>query len=222
MNYTSSIFSRNRTKPLKILIISTLLFLVLAQGQARACTLKNAQDQFTTLNELFQIYQQERTSYLSKGQEISGDLQSKQLELSTATAGIRKLFALAIERKSGMKASDPVDVEICNRYEQLMNTHAPALKIKRIITLVLPVMEPEKQKPAVCVKKNIRKRFGIAVRKQRKLTIAGKINRKEQIAYLNIASKFIKNAKSDFQLACQNLHDYEKHLASEKSDQPEG
>ncbi len=222
MDYTSSIFSCNRTKPLKNLIISTLLFSVLAQDHAHACTLKNAQDQFATLNKLFQIYQQERTSYLSKGQEISGDLQSKQLELSTATADIRKLFALAVENKPDMKADDPVGIEICDRYEQLMNTHAPALKIKRTIALVLPVTESEKEKPAVCVKNNIRKRFGIAVRKQRKLSIAGKINRKEQIAYMNIASKFIKNAKSNFQQACQNLHEYEKHLASEKSDQPEG
>ena len=94
--------------------------------------------------------------------------------------------------------------------------------IKRTITIVLPVIEPEKEKPAVCVKNNIRKRFGIAVRKQRKLTIAGKINRKEQIAYLKIATKFIKNAKRDFQLACQNLHDYEKNLTSEKSDDQDG
>ncbi len=207
---------------MKILIISTLLFSVLVQDHAHACTLKNAQDQFSTLNKLFQIYQQERTSYSSKGQEIPGDLQNKQLELSKVTASIRKLFALEVAKNTDIKASDPVGIEICDRYEQLMNTHAPALKIKRTIPLALPVIEPKKEKPPICVQKNIRKRFGIAVRKQRKLTIAGKINRKEQIAYLKIATKFIKNAKSNFRQACQNLHDYEKHLANEKSDDQDG
>ena len=222
MDYTSSTSFYTRAKPLKNLFISTLLFSALAHSHAHACTLKNAQDQFTTLNKLFQIYQNERTSYLSKSQEVPSDLQSKQLELSKTTADIRKLFALEVEKKTDMKASDPVDVEICNRYEQLMNTHAPALKIKRTITIDLPVIGPEKEKPPVCARNNIRKRFGIAVRKQRKLTIAGKINRKEQIAYLKIATKFIKNAKSDFQQACQNLHDYEKHLTSEKSEDLDG
>ena len=220
MDYTVSIFSSNWIKSLKIFIFSSLLIFSLAQGNVRACTLKDAQAQFSTLNKLFQIYHQERTSYKKLGQKIPAELTTKQRELSKTSARIRKLFAVEVEKKNNLQASDLVNADICNHYNRLMETHAGGLDIKRTTTVLLPAIEKEKQ--PVCDKKNIRKRFGIAVRKQRKLTIAGKINRKEQISYLKMATKFIKNAKSDFKKACHNLHQYEKHLASEKRDDQDG
>ena len=196
----------------------------MAHSQAQSCTLKDAQQQFSILSELFHIYRNEALVLVNENKNIPENLKAKQQELSKTTADIRKLFAKDIEKKSHLAADDPVNPIICNRYNLLMQSHASALKNRPSVkvTVLLPQIEPEKAKEPACEEENIRKRFGDAVRKKRQLTIAGKITRKEQISYLEIATRFVENARNDTIEACHNLHEFEQQLAGEKADQPEG
>ena len=195
-----------------------LAFVALAPVKANACTLRDAREHLSSLNSLFQIYNREITSYKKQKRPVPKRLSEKRQALQAGTANIRKLFMLEVAQKADMKPDELVDIKICQQYDSVMKRNAWNRTRSKTVTLPLPVLKPEEEKEPACKKNEIRKRFGAAIRQQRKLTIAGKINKKEQIAYRKLATRFIKNATSDIKKACHTLHEYEKSLAAEKAD----
>ncbi len=170
-----------------------------------ACTLREAQDNFSRLNRIFHVYSRQIAEYTRQGKKAPDMLVAKHRELIDVSAAIRKLFSKEIEKNAHMKRDEEVDPEICKRYKGLIARHAANM--------------PEKQvQPRLCRSENMGNRFGAAVRKQRQLRIAGKISKKEQIEYLNIAREIRANTDTNFERACQALYRYEDKLKAEETD----
>ena len=189
---------------MKFPVILSIVLLAFAPGMASACTLKNAQDNFSLLNDVFLVYTRQIDEYSKHGEKAPDSLVAKHRELITVSASIRKLFAREIEKNSHMKLADDVDPLICQRYLALIEKHKSSVPVKTALA--------KKEKPKVCRSENMGKRFGDATRKMRQLTIAGKISRKEQIDFLNIAREIRDNTKSDFVKACKAIYQYEDKL----------
>ena len=79
-------------------------------------------------------------------------------------------------------------------------------------------MAPVVEERPSCTKEDLNPRFIAAIRLQRKLTLAGKINGKERVNYLKMVKQFKESSKNNFDLACRTLHDYEKMLSAERAD----
>ena len=195
---------------MKSLLTLTLTFFALSQIGAAACTLKNAQDNFSTLNGIFQSYTSEIAAYRKRGEQIPADLMAKRTLLLDGTKTIRKLFSKEVAKKPSMQSSDQVDPVICEHFSDVSKGHAV------VIQKIALEAKRKKAETPVCKLATIRKRFGAATRQQRALTNAGKVNKQEQIIYREIATSFNKNLEDDFQQACKDLHEYEKSLKAKK------
>jgi len=147
----------------------------------------------------------EARTQLAPSQKLTR-LQAKLADLTAELTAIRKLFATEIQNKPKMKADDQVNPQICARFAAMASKH-------KIIITQTPTSQ---EKPAVCTKRDLMPRFGAATRLQRKLTLAGKVSRRERVNYLKIVTEFNKKRKHDFTRACQILDRYEKRLRAEK------
>ncbi len=192
-----------------------------------ACTVKEAQDYFSSLNALFQSYNREIANYKQRGEPVPAVLKEKQQALLEGSTTIRKLFTSEVTKNSQLQDSDVINPEICNRHIDLAAKVQAVFPRKPIfvapqktVTVELPAPEqPVKEEEPTCTNDNILKRFGIAVRKQRMLRIAGKISSRERVEYLKLVTDFKKNSKTDFNLACRNLHEYERSLENKSREE---
>ncbi len=211
-----------------------LLFVLINSTTAHACTLADAQNNFSQFNRVFLSYnraiiaQKDRPPAIVTQSDAQATSQTdtntealnmpkidelvtlleKRANIIKQTAVIRKLFAEEVQQKPDMKTADDLNPVICEKFAVLAKDH-------NIIIHISPVQE----KPLVCTKQDLNPRFIAATRRQRKLTLAGKVNGKERVSYLKMLQEFKNHAKSNFDLACRPLHKYEKRLKAEKGDE---
>jgi len=196
-----------------------LIFIMLiGSATANACTLAEVQDGFSKLNQVFLSYN--RAIAAQRGQSLKTTIQAdaptiklaalleKRADIKNKTAVIRKLFAAEVLKKPRMKTQDAITPIICEKF-------AAASKLHNIVLNMAPVVE---ERPS-CTKEDLKPRFIAAIRLQRKLTLAGKVNGKERVNYLKMVKQFKESSENNFDLACRTLHDYEKMLSAEKANE---
>ena len=140
--------------------------------------------------------------------KLSGLLE-KRADIIAQTATIRKMFAEEVQNNPDMKAQDALNPVICEKFAAVAKNH----------DVIIQHTTTAKEERPVCTKKDLSPRFIAATRMQRKLTLAGKVNGKERVSYLKMVIQFKKNSKKDFDQACNTLHEYEKRLKAEKSNE---
>jgi hypothetical protein len=196
-------------------------------GEARACTLGKMQDNLARLSEMIRIHNANRDDQLARGHDLPAEIEDRRQELIQQTAAIRVLFSAHLA--PDMKKDDEMDAAICSRADNLIARHAASLPAmpegngdgQKVEAAVNNAKKEKKEEKPHCRQENIRKRFGDAVRKQRKLRIAGKINPRERMEYMNMTNSFSNMLKTDFDQACTILASYEKRLAREKGEEEE-
>ncbi len=195
-----------------------ILILLIRSTTADACTLAEVQNSFSQLNQVFLSYNRAIIAQRTPSSETAMQadtptiklavLLEKRADIKSKTAVIRKLFAAEVLNKPRMKTQDAITPLICEKF-------VAASKLHNIVLNMAPIIE---ERPS-CTKDDLNPRFIAAIRLQRKLTLAGKINGKERVNYLKMVRQFKENSENNFALACRTLHDYEKMLQAERSDE---
>jgi hypothetical protein len=169
------------------------------------CNLTIAQDLMIRTNALLGEYSKASLVYIGKNQEVPAELQQTITDFAEQTAEAGIAFSESIENPANSQPDDPIDENVCTRFEELLATYA------------LPEETGDSGVAAdvTCTQDQMWERWSVAFQRHNELFKAGDITKEESVEYSILGVEFGQAATSDLAKACQLLAKYEQKLAEE-------
>lgn len=180
----------------------------MSSASRAACTIETAQIKMVEATNMMQVYNQRNIDFLEKKQSPPAQFNEKFEAFVGEFNALGVRFADDMETNTQLRLDDKVDQAICDRYDTLFETYAPADYQKDDVVLEQTTSDPD------CNTNELWDRYGSLIQEQAKLTLDGKLDDAEQVELMRLSTELGSYATTDIARACNLVDDFEAIIMS--------